>query len=57
MINLEGQDHVIGGTATFLAVTMPDSWLNYAGKFLFAVVVATVSSLISGYIRSRWSKK
>jgi hypothetical protein len=54
--SLSPENHVIGGTATLAAMSIPDTFLPYLGKFVFAIVTAALSSLISGYIKNRMRK-
>ncbi len=47
----------IGLASTLLASSMPDAFLTYGGKFLFAlfttICMSILSSLVSNYMRKR----
>lgn len=53
----DGSHWLIGCASTLLAVSVPDSLLNYAGKLVFAVLTAVISSLVSRYVMKRLERR
>jgi hypothetical protein len=53
----KASDPVIGSTATFAAVLLPDALLSYGGKLVFALVTAALTSVVSTLISNRLRKR
>ena len=45
-------DFAIGSTAAVVATAIPDVLLNYSGKFVFAILTAIFTSVVSSAVRS-----